>query len=49
MKMRNIGRQTVTSSGPNSFGKTSQGFTDLAALYERQLKEMIDNVSGDKK
>jgi hypothetical protein len=28
MKMRNIGAQTITSSGPNSFGKTKQGFTD---------------------
>jgi hypothetical protein len=25
MKMRNIGRETITSSGPNSFGKTKQG------------------------
>jgi len=48
MKMRNVGRQTVTSSGPNSFGKTSAGFTDANALYERQLKEMMENVSGDK-
>lgn len=25
MRMRNIGKETPTSSGPNSFGKTKQG------------------------
>jgi PEST, proteolytic signal-containing nuclear protein family len=25
MRMRNIGKDTITSSGPNSFGKTKQG------------------------
>jgi len=27
MKMRNVGRDTITSSGPNSFGKGKEGFT----------------------
>jgi len=45
--MKNIGRGTVTSSGPNSFGKTRQGFTDMNALFERKLKEAMDSVSND--
>ena len=47
MRMRNVGRDTITSSGPNSFGKTKQGFTDANKLFERQLKEAMDNVSND--
>jgi len=47
MKMRNIGAQTITSSGPNSFGKTKQGFTDCNRLFERQLQEAMDEVSND--
>lgn len=27
MRMRNVGKDTPTSSGPNSFGKTGQGFS----------------------
>lgn len=42
MRMRNIGRDTPTSSGPNSFGKTKQGFSDTKKIYERQLKQMSD-------
>jgi len=48
MKMRNVGRDTATSSGPNSFGKTKKGFTDTAKLFERQLQEAMDAVSNDK-
>ena len=48
MKMRNIGRDTVTSSGPNSFGKTKQGFVDSAKLFERQLQMQMEEVSNDK-
>ena len=47
MRMRNVGRQTITSSGPNSFGKTSRGFTDTNKLFEKQLKEAMDAVSND--
>ena len=47
MRMRNVGRETITSSGPNSFGKTKQGFTDTNRLFERQLKEAMDKVSND--
>lgn len=41
MRMRNIGRDTPTSSGPNSFGKTKQGFCDAKKIFERQLKKMM--------
>ena len=47
MRMRNVGRETITSAGPNSFGKTKQGFTDANKLFERQLKEAMDEVSND--
>lgn len=47
MKMRNVGRETITSSGPNSFGKTSKGFTDCNRLFERNLQEAMDQVSND--
>jgi len=48
MKMRNVGRETITSSGPNSFGKTRHGFVDSAKLFERQLQMAMDDVSNDK-
>lgn len=48
MKMRNVGRETITSSGPNSFGKTRAGFVDSAKLFERQLQMAMDDVSNDK-
>ena len=47
MRMRNVGRGTITSSGPNSFGKTSQGFIDANKLFERKLKEAMDEVCDD--
>lgn len=39
MRMRNIGRDTPTSSGPNSFGKTKQGFCDSNKIFERSFKK----------
>ena len=47
MKMRNIGRETITSAGPNSFGKTKQGFCDDKKLFEKKLQDAMDNVCGD--
>lgn len=41
MKMRNIGRDTPTSSGPNSYGKTKEGFINHSKIYEKQLKNMM--------
>uniref|UniRef100_A0A182N3R3 PEST proteolytic signal-containing nuclear protein n=1 Tax=Anopheles dirus TaxID=7168 RepID=A0A182N3R3_9DIPT len=37
MRMRNIGRDTPTSSGPNSFGKTKHGFCDSKKMFEKKI------------
>jgi hypothetical protein len=47
--MKNVGRGTITSSGPNSFGKTRGGFTDHNAMLERQLQAAMEEVNEDKK
>lgn len=47
MRMRNIGRDTPTSSGPNSFGKTKQGFSDANKLFEKTLKEAMESARAD--
>ncbi|KAJ8927573.1 hypothetical protein NQ314_019938 [Rhamnusium bicolor] len=47
MRMRNIGRDTPTSSGPNSFGKTKQGFSDAKKMFEKNLKEAMESALAD--
>ncbi|KAK5641962.1 hypothetical protein RI129_010509 [Pyrocoelia pectoralis] len=47
MRMRNIGRDTPTSSGPNSFGKTKHGFSDAKKLFEKNLKDAMDSALAD--
>ncbi|XP_077569318.1 PEST proteolytic signal-containing nuclear protein isoform X1 [Stigmatopora nigra] len=42
MRMKNIGRETPTSAGPNSFNKGKQGFSDHQKLWERKLKVQED-------
>lgn len=42
MRMKNIGRETPTSAGPNSFNKGKQGFSDHQKLWERKLKSHTD-------
>ncbi|KAK3510931.1 hypothetical protein QTP70_027103 [Hemibagrus guttatus] len=42
MRMKNIGRDTPTSAGPNSFNKGKQGFSDHQKLWERKLKAQMD-------
>ncbi|XP_028836679.1 PEST proteolytic signal-containing nuclear protein isoform X1 [Denticeps clupeoides] len=42
MRMKNIGRETPTSAGPNSFNKGKQGFSDHQKLWERKLKSQAD-------
>ncbi|ODN01480.1 PEST proteolytic signal-containing nuclear protein [Orchesella cincta] len=37
MRMKNVGRETKTSEGPNSFGKTKIGFCNLSHLAEKKL------------
>ncbi|KAB7495660.1 PEST proteolytic signal-containing nuclear protein [Armadillidium nasatum] len=44
MRMKNIGRDTPTSSGPNSFGKSRMGFCDSKKMYERKLREIQDQL-----
>lgn len=39
MRMKNIGRETQTSSGPNSFNKTKIGFCNVTTIKERELEE----------
>ncbi|XP_056134752.1 PEST proteolytic signal-containing nuclear protein-like [Lampris incognitus] len=45
MRMKNIGRETPTSAGPNSFNKGKQGFSDHQKLWERKLKAQADKPS----
>ncbi|CAG9863512.1 unnamed protein product [Phyllotreta striolata] len=47
MRMRNIGRDTPTSSGPNSFGKTKQGFSDAKKLFEKTMREAMESARQD--
>nr|XP_037863656.1 PEST proteolytic signal-containing nuclear protein-like [Chlorocebus sabaeus] len=44
MRMKNIGRNTPTSAGPNSFNKGKHGFSDNQKLWERNIKSHLGNV-----
>ncbi|XP_035538287.1 PEST proteolytic signal-containing nuclear protein-like [Morone saxatilis] len=44
MRMKNIGRETPTSAGPNSFNKGKQGFSDHQKLWERKIKAQADKL-----
>lgn len=44
MRMKNIGRETPTSAGPNSFNKGKQGFSDHQKLWERKMKANADKL-----
>ncbi|CAK9293363.1 unnamed protein product [Gordionus sp. m RMFG-2023] len=46
MRMRNIGKDTPTSSGPNSFNKGKDGFVDYERLWEKKFKDEIEKI-GD--
>ncbi|KAJ9576302.1 hypothetical protein L9F63_006846 [Diploptera punctata] len=48
MRMRNIGRETPTSAGPNSFGKTKQGFCDAKKIFEKTMKKAMDSAEDKK-
>lgn len=41
MRMKNIGRETPTSAGPNSFNKGKHGFSDNQKLWERNIKSRL--------
>lgn len=42
MRMKNIGRDTPTSAGPNSFNKGKHGFSDNQKLWERNIKSHLE-------
>ncbi|RNA15604.1 PEST proteolytic signal-containing nuclear -like [Brachionus plicatilis] len=45
MRMKNIGRETPTSTGPNSYGKIgSLGFVDARKIIEKKLFEKADEM-----
>ncbi|XP_059547874.1 PEST proteolytic signal-containing nuclear protein-like [Myotis daubentonii] len=44
MRMKNIGRDTPTSAGPNSFNKGKHGFSDNQKLCKRNIKSHLGNV-----
>jgi hypothetical protein len=46
MRMRNIGKLTPTSSGPNSFGKTKLGFVDSKKIFEKKMQEMLKDMDN---
>uniref|UniRef100_A0A8D0HUD6 PEST proteolytic signal-containing nuclear protein n=1 Tax=Sphenodon punctatus TaxID=8508 RepID=A0A8D0HUD6_SPHPU len=47
MRMKNIGRDTPTSAGPNSFNKGKHGFSDNQKLWERNIKSHLGKVRED--
>lgn len=49
MRMRNKGRFTPTSAGPNSFGKTKYGFIDTKKVFEKSLKEAALSLNEEEK
>lgn len=36
--------ETPTSAGPNSFGKTKQGFCDAKKVFEKNLKQALETA-----
>ncbi|KAK2115125.1 hypothetical protein P7K49_005751 [Saguinus oedipus] len=44
MRMKNTGRDTPTSAGPNPFNKGKHGFSDNQKLWERNIKSHLGNV-----
>ncbi|XP_067882715.1 PEST proteolytic signal-containing nuclear protein-like [Heterodontus francisci] len=47
MRMKNMGRETPTSAGPNSFNKGKQGFSDNQRLWERKMKSQLRNFGDE--
>ncbi|XP_003743276.1 PEST proteolytic signal-containing nuclear protein [Galendromus occidentalis] len=47
IRMRNIGKDTPTSAGPNSYGKTSRGFTDRRAELEKKLRLQLEEAAAE--
>lgn len=47
MRMKNVGRETPTSTGPNSFGKGRFGFCDRNSLFQKEMKKKMEEVCDD--
>ncbi|XP_069104937.1 PEST proteolytic signal-containing nuclear protein-like [Argopecten irradians] len=47
MRMRNIGRDTPTAAGPNSFGKGRLGFCDRQKMVEKEIIKHMEEVGED--
>ncbi|CAH1785969.1 unnamed protein product, partial [Owenia fusiformis] len=45
MRMRNLGKNTITPTGPNSFGKGNLGFCDRRKVIERELQKQMDDLA----
>ncbi|CAC5403300.1 PEST proteolytic signal-containing nuclear protein-like isoform X1 [Mytilus californianus] len=44
MRMKNIGRETPTAAGPNSFGKGRLGFVDRNKAIERDIQKQLEDL-----
>lgn len=44
MRMKNIGRETPTAAGPNSFGKGRLGFVDRNKAIEREIQQKMEEL-----
>jgi len=49
MRMKNVGRDTPTSSGPNSFNKSKLGFSDGYRNWQKKQDEMLEKIRSGKK
>ncbi|XP_061177383.1 PEST proteolytic signal-containing nuclear protein-like [Saccostrea echinata] len=47
MRMKNVGRDTPTSTGPNSFGKGRLGFSDRNSLFQKEMLKQMNDVCDD--
>lgn len=47
MRMRNLGKDTPTAAGPNSFGKNRLGFCDRQKVIQREIQKEMDKISKD--
>ena len=49
MRMRNLGKETPTSAGPNSFNKGKRGFTHQLKVWEKSMKSPTPSETAQKK
>ncbi len=41
MRMKNLGKDTPTSAGPNSFNKGRGGFSDVRKVQQKKIQDLI--------